>query len=352
MKIFIDPDECWRRQVYFDAEVDIVPSHWFDEEGDYSLKSLDAESDNKDILKSDEGEEEKPANINHDIEDDTRKCKTKQEKHVKIKVGLDIKNDEDTLKYDKARESLADDIDCMDNDARKSYKKKKGRLFKNRRGKEQDEKDTLKYHESEEVKPAETLKNIGDDTQKYVKNKVKLDGAFVDAKMEQLGTTKTASGKRTKASDSKNKSPVKPKPRKIYNTIINCVFQLVLGHVADGRIKSPRKAIGVPNTDTEDSVEIAEDALERLPLNVSEIRKNFMARIKSEGSDQRVDSNVDTKTETRQANKYSGAASYKSGKVKALSAIFDKGKHDELATLGPLQKGIIKERRQRTRLTG
>jgi len=260
-KVFIDPDEGWRRQVYFDAEIDIVPSHWFDEEEDCSQKWLDES----------------------------------------------IVDDKDTLNCDESKENFADKIEHVDDNTRKC-----GRIKKD----------------------------------KFVDTKF-------DDKTELVEVKGKVERKKTKANGSKCKSPVKKsKPRKFYTTIMNCVVQLILGNVSDGRIKSPRKTqSNLKIGNTEEPLEIAEDALDRLPLNVSDIRKQFMPGNKSERSEHQLESKTDDrKSETLRSNKDS-ADTCKSGTVKALSAMFDKGKDEEVDALDPL-KNKVKELRLPRRLMG
>jgi len=260
-KVFIDPDEGWRRQVYFDAEIDIVPSHWFDEEEDCSQKWMDES----------------------------------------------IVDDKDTLNYDESEEKLADKIEHVDDDnTRKCGRSKRDKFV------------DIKFDDKTEIAEA--------------KVKVEL--------------------MKTKGNGSKYKLPVKKsRPRKFYTTIMNCVVQLMIGTVSDGRIKSPRKTHNnLKIQSREEPLEIAEDALDRLPLNVSDIRKQFMPGNKSERSEHQLESKTDRKSEKLKSSKDS-ADTCKSGTVKALSAMFDKGKDEEVTALDPL-KNKVKELRLPRRLMG
>jgi len=259
-KVFIDPDEGWRRQVYFDAEIDIVPSHWFDEEDNDSQKWLDDS----------------------------------------------IEDDKDTPSYDESEEKLAD-----------------------------------------------RMEHIDDNTRKYEKSKKdKLTGAKFDDKTELVEVKEKVESMKTKVNGLKCRLPVKSRPKKFYTTIMNCVVQLIIGNVTDGKIKSTRKALSDPKIqNSEEPVEIAEDALDRLPLNVSDIRKQFMSGNKSERSEHQMETKSGRNTEKQQSKK-DLADTWRSGKVKALSAIFDKGKDDEVATLDPLRKNKLKEHRLPRRLMG
>jgi len=258
-KVFIDPDEGWRRQVYFDAEIDIVPSHWFDEEDNDSQKWLD-----------------------NSIEDD-----------------------KDTPSYDEIEEKLAHRMEHIDDNARKCEKIKKD----------------------------------------------KLTGAKFDDKTELVEVKEKVESMKTKVNGLKCRK-VKSRPKKFYTSIMNCVVQLIIGNVADGKIKTSRKALCDPKIENIDEpVEIAEDALDRLPLNVSDIRKQFMTGNKSERSEHQIGSKSDGNTEKQQSKK-DLADTCRLGKVKALSAIFDKGKDEEVATLDPLQKNKLKEHRLPRRLMG
>jgi len=330
-KIFIDPDEGWRRQVYFDAEVDIVPSHWlwFDEEDDGSLKWLDGGiDDEKDTLKYDKADEKIVDTIEH-VDDTTPSGKRK-------------------------KDQFADKNEHADDNTCKCGKSKKAKLA--------DTKFDDKMEVVEGKDKVERMKtkingikcNVDDNTGKCVKSKKdKLVDTKFDDKTEQVGVKDKAERMKTKVNGSKYRSPVKSRPTKFY-TIMNCVVQLIIGNVADGRIKSPRKALSDHKIENvEKPVEKAEDALDRLPLNVSDIRKQFMSGNKSKRSEHQMDSKNGIKTETRQSKPNKDSADIcKSGKVKALSAIFDKGKVEEVAALDPLKKNKLKEHRPHRRLMG
>jgi len=332
-KVFIDPDEGWRRQVYFDAEVDIVPSHWlwFDEEDDGSLKWLDGGiDDEKDTLNYDKSDEKNADTVEH-VDDNTRKCGKRK------------------------KDQFADKNENVDDNTCKCGKSKKAKLADT---KFDDNPEVVEVNGKDERKKTKIkgIKcNVDDNTGKCVKSKKdKLVDTKFDDKAEQVGVKDKAERMKTKVNGSKCRSPVKSRPPKFYTTIMNCVVQLIIGNVADGRIKSPRKALSDSKIENVvKPVEKAEDALDRLPLNVSDIRKQFMSGNKSKRSEHHMDSKNDRKTETRQskANKDS-AGPCKSGKVKALSAIFDEGKVEEVAALDPLKKNKVKEHRPPRRLMG
>jgi len=266
--------------------------------------------------------------------------------------------DDNTRKCGKRKkDQFADKSENVDDNTCKCGKSKKAKLADT---KFDDNPEVVEVNDKDErmkTKIKGIKCNVDDNTGKCVKSKKdKVVDTKFDDKTEQAGVKDKAERMKTKVNGSKYRSPVKSRPPKFYTTIMNCVVQLIIGNVADGRIKSPRKALSDHKIENiVKPVEKAEDALDRLPLNVSDIRKQFMSGNKSKRSEHQMDSKNDRKTETRhrqsKANKVS-ADICKSGKVKALSAIFDKGKVEEVAALDPLKKNKVKEHRPPRRLIG